>query len=208
MPAADDCNARPTLTAIILAGGRASRLGGLDKGLLPLAGRPLIGWVMERLRPQVDSIVISANRNLDRYAALGAPVVPDHHPYQPGPLAGILAGARLTTAEWLLVAPCDTPLLPANLASGLLARAESQSVSLVRAADRHQIHYAVMLFKRQLLPDLEDHLARGNRQVQAWQARHPHAEAVFTEPNAFLNLNTAEDFVLAETAVAKFDKTA
>lgn len=188
--------------AIVLAGGRGRRMDARDKGLVALAGRPLAGWVIDRLRPQVDEIVVSANRNLAAYAALGCPVIPDAVPDQPGPLAGILAAAGHVAADWLLVTPCDTPFLPADLADRLRAVANTRGVPLVRAADGDQIHYAVMLLHRGLLADLAAALAGGERRVQAWQARHPHAEAVFDAPDAFLNVNSEADLRLAEARVA------
>lgn len=188
----------PDIAAIVLAGGRGRRMDERDKGLVELAGRPLTAWVIERLRPQVDEIVVSANRNLDTYAGLGCPVLPDNLPDQPGPLAGILAAAAQTRADWLLVAPCDTPFLPADLAARMLAKAHESGVPLVRAADGERIHYAVMLMHRRLLDDLAAALAAGERRVQAWQARQPHAEAHFADPAAFHNINTAAQLGEAE----------
>lgn len=173
-----------------------------DKGLIDLAGRPLAAWVIGRLRPQVHEIVISANRNLDAYAALGCPVVADTLAGQPGPLAGILAAGARTTAPWLLVSPCDTPFLPADLARRMLAAAQTQGVPLVRAADADRVHYAVMLLRRDLLADLAAALDAGERRVQAWQAGHRHAEAVFAEPYAFVNVNTAAQLAEAEALAA------
>lgn len=191
------------VAALVLAGGRARRMGGADKGLLPLMGRPLIGWAIDRLAPQVDALVISANRNLNDYADLGLPVIPDRLPDQPGPLAGILAAGQATDgAEWLLAVPCDVPLLPADLVARLLDTARARQVPLVRAADAGRVHYAVMLLHRELLTDLATYLAAGGRQVQAWQARHPHAETMFGETEAFLNVNTADDLARAERLLA------
>ncbi|MDD4880647.1 MAG: molybdenum cofactor guanylyltransferase [Gallionellaceae bacterium] len=187
------------MTAIVLAGGRGRRMDERDKGLVDLAGRPLVSWVIDRLRPQVGEIVVSANRNLEAYAALGCAVIPDSLPDQPGPLAGILAAAANTGADWLLATPCDTPFLPADLAARMLAVAHENGVPLVRAADGDRIHYAVMLLHRRLLADLAAALAGGERRVQAWQARHPHAEARFDAPNAFLNINNGDDLCLAES---------
>lgn len=184
---------RPDIDGIVLAGGRGRRMDDRDKGLVELAGRPLAGHVIDRLRRQASTLVISANRNLDAYASLGCPVVPDTLPDRPGPLAGILAAAAHTRAEWLLVAPCDTPFLPADLADRLLATAQAKGVALVRAADPERIHYTVMLLHRRLLDDLADALATGERRVQGWQARHPHAEAVFDDPAAFFNVNSEDE---------------
>lgn len=185
--------------AIILAGGRAERLGGVDKGLIDLGGRPLVEHVLTLLRPQADHIVISANRNSERYEAFGHPVVGDEESGYPGPLAGILAGAARTRHDWLLVAPCDTPFLPGNLAAGLIAAARAAGTSLARASDGMRGHYAIMLMRRELVPDLAAWLAAGERRVQAWQARHNPADAVFAQPrHAFLNINTPEDLRQAQ----------
>lgn len=190
-------------SAILLSGGRGSRLGGIEKGLAPLAGRPLISWVIQRIAAQVDEIVISANRQPEVYRTLGYPVIADTPPDQPnplaGPLAGILAAAAHTHAEWLLVVPCDTPFIPLDLVTRLHA-ATTPTHRIARASDGNHIHYAVMLLQRSLLSDMADFLRTGQRSVQHWQARHPVTEAVFADPTAFANLNTAEDFAQAEAA--------
>jgi len=184
--------------AIILAGGRARRFGGQDKGLIPLLGRPLIQWTLDRLAPQVGEIVISANRNLADYGRLGCRVVADSLPDHPGPLAGILSAAQAIECEWVLTSPCDTPFLPADLVDRLLDVARDSGVRVIRAADPCQVHYTVMLCHCGLLPDLAEYLAGGGRQVQAWQARHACREAVFDDALAFLNINTPEDLQQAE----------
>ena len=130
---------RDRITGLILAGGRARRMGGQDKGLIPLAGRPLIAWVIEALRPQVGSILISANRNQAAYAAFGYPVIgdeaggPDLTGFQ-GPLAGIAAAMTLAQTPWLLTLPCDTPLLPADLAARLAAALTAASCTSAPSA--------------------------------------------------------------------------
>lgn len=183
--------------AILLSGGRGRRLGGIEKGLAPLAGRPLIQWVIERIAPQVDELVISANHHADAYRTLGWPVVADTLPDQPGPLAGILAAAVGMHAEWLLVAPCDTPFLPLDLVAQLTA-ATGHTTLLARAIDAEQAHYAIMRLHRSLLPDMAAFLTEGQRSVQHWQARHPCGEAHFPDPTAFANLNTPADLARAE----------
>lgn len=192
-----------TVSAIVLAGGRAQRLGGIDKGLASLAGKPLVGHVIERIAPQVADIVISANRHGDAYAAYGWPVRSDTSVDYPGPLAGVLACAPAALHEWLLVVPCDTPFLPETLAAGMLERARTCGVKLVRAADAERIHYAIMLLHRSLLADLMTWLEAGERRVQGWQARHTPVEARFEQPPwAFLNINSAEDMRRAEACLA------
>ncbi len=184
--------------AILLSGGRGSRLGGIEKGLAPLAGRPLIQWVIERIAPQVDELVISANHQTEAYRTLGWPVIADTLPNQPGPLAGILASAANMRSEWLLVVPCDTPFLPADLVTQLAAATGPETL-LARAVDAGQAHYAIMRLHRSLLSDMAAFLAKGQRSVQRWQARHTCGEALFQDATAFANLNTAEDLARAET---------
>ncbi len=183
--------------AILLSGGRGRRLGGIEKGLAPLSGQPLIQWVIERIAPQVDELVISANHQADAYRTFGWPVVADTLPDQPGPLAGILAATVDMQSEWLLVVPCDTPFLPPDLVTQL-ATATGHTNHLARAVDPKQAHYAVMRLHRRLLPDMAAYLTEGQRSIQHWQARHPCGEARFPDPSSFTNLNTAEDFSRAE----------
>ena len=183
--------------AILLSGGRGRRIGGIEKGLAPLAGRALIEWVIERIAPQVSELAISANQHSHAYRALNWPVIADTLPDQPGPLAGVLAAAAVLTSEWLLVVPCDTPFLPLDLGARLAA-ATAHDIHLARASDAEQTHYAIMRLHRSLLPDMAAFLANGQRSVQRWQARHPCAEARFAQPEAFANLNTPEDFARAE----------
>ena len=187
-----------SVAAVILAGGRASRFGGQDKGLIALRGRPLVRWTLDRLLHQVDEVVISANRHLEEYGRLGHKVIADTLPNHPGPLAGILAAGSATEREWVLTSPCDTPFLPGDLVTRLLAEAATSTLPLIRAADPGQVHYTLMLFRRSLLPDLAAYLAEGGRRVQAWQARHPSRDVVFPNPQAFLNINTTEDLRYAE----------
>lgn len=112
------------LTGLVLAGGAGRRMGGVDKGWIDWRGRPLIAHTLDRLLPQVDTVMISANRSLDRYRAFGHPVVTDARPDYPGPLAGIEAGLRAATTPWVLYVPCDNPALPPGLATALVAAVE------------------------------------------------------------------------------------
>jgi len=195
--------AEPRISAILLAGGQGRRMGGLDKGLIPLAGRPLIAHVVERLSAQVDEIVLSANRNLEAYAALGWPVVSDARPGPAGPLAGVLAAGRHTRAESILVAPCDTPFLPLDLAHRLAAAAQEAGRPLARAADPERVHYALMWLRRTLLEDLDAYLAKGGEAVRAWQERHAPATARFEDRAAFRNLNDPAELIAAEAEIRR-----
>jgi molybdopterin-guanine dinucleotide biosynthesis protein A len=193
------------VSAILLAGGQARRFKGEDKGLLSLDGQPLAAWVSQRLEGHAAEILISANRNLGAYGALGHPVVPDHLPGHPGPLAGLLACARTAMQEWLLSVPCDVPFLPLDLVMRLHNQAMVSHLPLVRAADETGTHYAIMLVHRDLMPDLADFVAQGGRQVQTWQERHPSETLYFGEdPYAFLNINTQDDLKTAERVASRY----
>jgi molybdopterin-guanine dinucleotide biosynthesis protein A len=193
------------VSAVILAGGRARRFNGEDKGLILLDDRPLAGWVAERLQGGAAEILINANRNLSAYGALGHTVVPDYLPDQPGPLAGLLAAARTARREWLLCVPCDVPFLPLDLVMRLHDQAVAGHLPLVRAADESGTHFAIMLVHRDLIPDLEAFVAGGGRQVRAWQERHPRETLYFGgDPYAFLNINTQEDLRTAERVAPRY----
>lgn len=185
---------RDEITGLVLAGGQATRMGGIDKGLVDFGGRTLVERVIGRLRPQVAGIVISANRNLDRYRALGFPVVLDAQdglePF-PGPLAGVLAGLRAAPTAWLAVVPCDAPFLPADLVRHLAdALAGSRAaVAYVGAT----IEPMFCLLHTELADDLASMLTNGERRAEAWLRGVVAAPAVFMLPENFANLNTLQD---------------
>lgn len=180
------------ISAVILAGGQGSRMKGADKGLIHYQQRPLIEWALQALRPQVNEILISANRNLEAYAAYACRVIPDTLPNFPGPLAGVLAAMDAVTTEWLMVVPCDTPHLPANLVEGLWQAAQIADVPIAIAADTVRTHYTIMLVQTKLAPTLRDYLNSDARAVHRWQqAFHP-AQALFPD-GCFDNLNTSDD---------------
>lgn len=194
----------PEISAIVLAGGQGRRMGGQDKGLIELAGRPLIELTLERIAPQTDEVLISANRHLERYARLGHRVVADEQAEYLGPMAGIYAAGQAAQGEWLLVVPCDAPFLPHDLAQHLLAAAQDTGTRLVRAADAEQTHYTTLLMHRSLLPSLGQHLSEGKLKLQAWQASHaPETVRFEADPAAFLNVNTPEDLQRAEALAAR-----
>jgi molybdenum cofactor guanylyltransferase len=174
---------------LVLAGGRGSRMGGVDKGLQLLDGRPLAAHVIERLAPQAGRVLISANRNLDAYAALGRAVVTDPPGLEfAGPLAGMLAGLNaIPDDSWLLTAPCDCPHLPADLAERLLAAAAPHGIAFAQAARAHPTH---ALLHARLRGPLAAHLQAGGRAVLRWMCAQPHGVAQFDDEAAFANLNT------------------
>ncbi len=182
------------LTALILAGGRGRRLGGIDKGLLEIGGHPLIAWTLAALEPQTGAILISANRNLDRYRSLGYPVVTDPLPEHPGPLAGILAGLRAALTPWVLVVPCDAPCLPPDLAVRLTKALAEQGGDLALVHDGQRIQWLHALLPVMLADDLAEYLEQGGRRAEDWFRCHSLALADCTDQAAaFANLNTPAD---------------
>lgn len=180
------------VAAVILAGGQGRRMGGADKGLVDYQGRPLIEWALAALSPQVGDIVISANRNLARYAIYGRRVLSDTLPDFPGPLAGVLAALDAVTAEWLLVVPCDTPHLPADLALRLLGAALIENVPLAVAADEMRVHHSCFLVRTDQRDTLAAFLARGERAVRHWQAGLSSVTVRF-DAACFVNFNAPDD---------------
>lgn len=178
--------------ALVLAGGRGSRMGGVDKGLQLLEGRPLVAHVIERLAPQAQTLLISANRNLDRYAAFGHCVLADPPGFEfAGPLAGMLAALDAIPDEtWLLTAPCDAPSLPADLAQRLLVAATPHGLAFARAAREHPTH---ALLHTRLRQPLRAYLGAAGRAVLAWMRSQPHGVAHFDDEAAFANLNHPTD---------------
>jgi len=183
----------PPLTAVILAGGQGSRMGGVDKGLVEYRGRPLVAHVLERIRPQADEILISANRNLEAYRALGFPVLMDDAPDFPGPLAGVRQALKAASHDLLLCVPCDTPFLPLELAERLYEALEKERADVAVAAADGKAQPVIFLCRKGVLPSLDAFMAEGGRGVGRWQAGLKRVEVVFEEEAAFRNFNTQEE---------------
>ncbi|NKN33719.1 molybdenum cofactor guanylyltransferase MobA [Marichromatium bheemlicum] len=189
----------PEVTGVILAGGRARRLGGQDKGLLEVAGRPLIAWAITALRPQVDRLLICANRNIERYADYGHPVIRDPLPDYPGPLAGILGAMRAVSTDWILTLPCDDPAPPPDLHARLRMALETQHATLACANDGSRLQPLHALLPVALATDLEAYLDSGERRLTTWLARHRIAHAVYNAASwPVLNINTPRQRAQAE----------
>lgn len=188
------------ITGVILAGGQARRMGGTDKGLVELAGRPMIEYVLQSLEPQVHAILINANRNLDRYRRYGHPVIPDRDGDYSGPLAGMCSAMAAAHTPFVVTAPCDSPLLPFDLAARLLAALQDQHTELAVAHDGERLQPVFALLPVALRPSLEQALAAHERKIDRWYARHNVATADFSDrKQAFRNVNTPEDLTsLAE----------
>jgi len=177
-----------SVTGLILAGGEGRRVGGADKGLLDFRGQPLVAHALERLAPQVDGMLISANRNLVAYRAFGYPVLTDESTERQGPLAGIAAGLRACPTAWLAVVPCDCPHLPTDLVTRLMAGKGIAPMAIAATAEGLQPTF--MLCRRDLLPALEAALATGERKMRAWCAAQGAVAVGFPDAQYFANLNT------------------
>jgi len=180
------------VSGIILAGGQGRRMGGVDKGLQPLRGRPMVEWVLERLAPQVDEIVINANQNVARYEQLGRRVVRDDIGGFAGPLAGLHAGMKAAQHPLVVTVPCDSPFLPADLVSRLMKGLNGKHLAVAKTGE--QAHPVFALVRRDVLKHLEAFLAGGGRKIDAWYASLEHVEVPFDdEADAFRNINTLEE---------------
>ena len=209
-----------TITGLILAGGRGTRMGRVDKGLQPFRGATLAAHVMRRLAPQVASVAINANRNLPQYQAIAdaaagpgasGKVLPDELGNYEGPLAGLHIGLRHCATPLLLTAPCDSPFLPADLAQRLLAAMQEQDADLAVAvtmepddsgALQRQLHPVFSLMKASLLPRLDAYLDTGARRMEGWYKTLRMAEVLFEQADAFRNINTLPELQQLERADA------
>ena len=182
------------VTGVILSGGRATRMGGLDKGLVPVNGRPMISWVIDALRPQVGEIFINANRNLDQYRAFGFPVIDDGDREFRGPLAGIASGMRAASGKYVAFAPCDSPLVCSDLVARLFAAMSSAGTRIAAAHDGERLQPVFALLERTLLDDLVRYLDSGERKIDRWYAEHGFASADFSDVvESFTNINAPEE---------------
>jgi len=182
------------LVAVALAGGMGRRMGGQDKGLIELAGRPMIEYVLDALRQQVDGLIISANRNRDTYAKYGVPVVADEIGDYFGPLAGMASAMREAHQGLLLTAPCDSPLVASNYARRMRSALETHDAEIAVARDNERLQPVFALLRTELLSDLVAFLESGERKIDRWYARHRTTEVDFSDrAEMFLNVNRPED---------------
>jgi molybdopterin molybdotransferase len=188
---------KESISGLILAGGRGTRMGHVDKGLQPFGGTTMVAHVLARLEPQVATLAINANRNLDTYAACGVPVWPDDTPDYAGPLAGLQAGLRRCATTYLLTAPCDSPFLPADLAErlldGLRANDADLAVAITEENGRRQVHPVFCLLKAGLEPVLSAYLDGGGRRMDGWYPQIRVTEVLFDDADAFRNINTLDE---------------
>ena len=182
------------ITALILAGGRGSRMGEVDKGLQLFRGKPMVAHVLERLGPQADEIIINANRNLEQYEKFGLRVVADAIDGFAGPLAGLHVGMSHAMHPLVATAPCDSPFLPLDLIARLQAALENEAADLAVAKTFDQAHPVFCLTKRELAPHLRAFLESGQRKIDKWYTSLKVVEVNFDdEEAAFANINTLEE---------------
>jgi molybdopterin-guanine dinucleotide biosynthesis protein A len=187
------------VTGVILAGGQGRRMGTVDKGLVPLDGRPMVSHVLQRLVPQVDEILINANRHLDDYAALGHRVIPDAIGGFAGPLAGLHVGLAQATHALVATVPCDSPFLPPDLVTRLHAALDTHNADLAVARTFDQPHPVFALVRKRVLPHLTRFLESGGRKIDAWYATLATIEVAFDdEADAFRNINTVDELSAAD----------
>jgi molybdopterin-guanine dinucleotide biosynthesis protein A len=193
------------ITGLILAGGRAQRMGGIDKGLIPFLGQPLIASAITRLQNQVGTILINANRNITKYATYGYPVILDETPDFSGPLAGFSVGLKTCKTPYLLTSPCDSPLLPLDLGVLLAAEMERGDFQLVYASSKEAdgtvwAQPVFCLMRVDLIDSLNLFLESGNLKIDRWFKELHSSTVIFENANAFANINTPEELKALEEA--------
>ncbi len=178
------------ITGLVLAGGMGRRMGSVDKGLVEFRGKPMLAHVIERLGPQVNSLIINANRSLDQYHAFGYPVISDEVSGFAGPLAGLHAGLKGCTTPFIATAPCDSPFLPTDLVARLYEALQENIAELAVAKTGDQAQPVFALYSAFLLPSLTQFLESGGRKIDTWYSAHRVAEVSFADESAFANINT------------------
>lgn len=182
------------VTGVVLAGGQGRRMGGVDKGLKVLRGKPMVQWVLGRFAPQVDEVLVNANQNLDAYGRFGHRVIPDVISGFAGPLAGLHRGLSEAQHDLIATVPCDSPFLPADLVTRLHSALETEQAVLAVARTGDQAHPVFCLCRKSVLPGLTAFLESGGRKIDAWYAALKVAEVAFDDqPAAFSNINTDAD---------------
>ena len=190
--------ARSDITGAVLAGGQGARMGGADKGLQPFRGTPLAQHALERLKPQVGSRIVNANRHLESYRAMGVPVWPDAEGGFQGPLAGILASLQHCDTGWLVTVPCDAPHFPHDLVARLSAAVHdaSAAAAVVEAPDEAgvvRLQSVFLMLRARLAPGLASALGGGERKVERWLSAVGCVRVRYDDSEPFANLNTLEE---------------
>jgi molybdenum cofactor guanylyltransferase/molybdopterin-guanine dinucleotide biosynthesis protein MobB len=193
----------PSITGVILAGGRAQRMGGQDKGLIAYRGQSLVSHVMSRLLPQVDSLIINANRNIDTYQSFGFQVIEDSVTGFCGPLAGMLSAMQTVTTEYILTAPCDSPRISHQLRQRMMEALLYQHADIAVAHDGERLQPVFCLVPTRLKDDLARFLESGDRKIDLWLEKHKLAVVDFSDQkDTFINLNYLTDLEDTPTPIS------
>lgn len=191
---------RHIFTGVILAGGQARRMGGQDKGLIELAGSPMVQYVLDAITPQVGHVIINANRNQDIYAHYGRPVIADEFEGFCGPLAGMASSLRTVTTPFMVTAPCDSPFVPKDLVQRLYLQLLQDKADISVAHNGERIQPVFTLMKTTLLDSILDFLGKGERKIDKWFEQHNLAITDFSDcPDTFININTQDDLSIIES---------
>ena len=196
---------RDEISAVVLAGGKSRRMGGEDKGLVEVAGRPMVAHTIDALRPQTAEVVVNANRNAGAYRAItGCRVIADTVGDFAGPLAGMASALESSTTRLLLTAPCDSPLVTGELGPRLHAAMIRDDAEIAVAHDGERMQPVFALLTRGLLPDLLAFLAAGERKIDTWYATRHAVTADFSDIlDTFLNVNTPQERDRLEERLAR-----
>jgi len=189
-----DSTVRPHITAVILAGGQGKRMGGKDKGLITFGEKSLIQSVIEKIRPQVEHVIINANRNISEYEALGYQVIPDAINDFQGPLAGFMAAMESVTTKYIICVPCDGPMLSDELVNRLAVQLLEENADIAVAHDGNRLQPVYALISRHLKDSLKNYLLSGERKIDRWYANHKVTMVDFSDsPDTFVNINTRQE---------------
>lgn len=189
-----------SVTGEVLAGGRARRMGGGDKGLIDFAGKPLVTYALAALNLVTDHILINANRNQEIYAAFGYPVVVDHRGEFDGPLAGVLSGMDYCSTRYLLTVPCDCPLISGQALNRMIEAVRNSASDCFVASDGDRLHPVFLLLDCNLVDSLKAYMNSGQRKIDTWLNQHNLCEVDFSDqPEIFRNVNTPDDLAALET---------
>ncbi|MBT8113023.1 MAG: molybdenum cofactor guanylyltransferase MobA [Gammaproteobacteria bacterium] len=183
------------VTGMILAGGKARRMGGIDKGLIKINGQAMIQYVLDVLKPQVKQILINANRNVSEYKKFGYPVISDQLEDFQGPLAGIAASMEVAKTKYICTCPCDGPLIARDLISRLFSEvSKTNDIKIAVAHDGKRLQPVYALIDCELLTNLIDYLKSGERKIDRWYTQHNFKAVDFSDrQDCFININTPED---------------
>ena len=185
---------RPHITAVILAGGQGRRMGGKDKGLVKFADKPLIQSVIDKILPQVEQVIINANRNTRDYKALGYPVISDAMNNFQGPLAGFMAAMEFVTSKYIVFVPCDGPMLSDELVNRLASQLLADNADIAVAHDGQRMQPVYVLISTHLKDSLEQYLLSNQRKIDRWYANHKVTVVDFSDtPDTFININTQQE---------------